>query len=537
MVENRELYSTLNLGPDADEAQIRASYLKISRLLHPDKQSAANKQMAEKAFSRLRHSKNTLLDKTKKYIYDKFGLEGIELIERRKHIAQFDVSNNKEIEKLDNKIQSLMYKARHHRYLTEVNHRSNITLNLSCADYLDSTSDFASSRWHKKLTDESFVLSELIKLNLTSRLTGDLGFLLYTSDAGCLSAITPKLSYSFGSGYVLSSAFQIGNHFHASVSLGKSFQGVAVSTQFDVSSSGIVPKLALAKAINEQVNVKFNLSGGENQACAVSITNNRSKNSKIQYKIDSSKKNFSASVHFSHELYDKVYFKLGASVLAEDLENKRKQVVRILPSFGLAVCFNKSSSASYTVEPSSQGIQLVSKFRNGETEIKVPLRLSNFASLQKFVFCSGIVVGLALWTYLLHKVLRPGKLFDKRTKQEILAKDALEDHKAHNATIREPASFIRIRERQRNGLIILYAVYGIFDEKLEATTAHCIDVTDALQLQVEDSRLYLTAKSKSTISGFYKVAEESASRLYIKYSFADVVSEKILQDTEILVLP
>ena len=86
---DREYYRLLNVSRNSTPEDIRYNYLKLSKTLHPDKQKAKHKQAAEEIFSKINHSKEVLLNPTLKYVYDKFGENGLNAISSEKEFYSF----------------------------------------------------------------------------------------------------------------------------------------------------------------------------------------------------------------------------------------------------------------------------------------------------------------------------------------------------------------------------------------------------------------------------------------------------------------
>lgn len=57
----------------------------------------------------------------------------------------------------------------------------------------------------------SFQLQELVKLDLSSRLTGDLGYLIYTKGELGVGTLCPRVACALGNGYVGQIALQAGD--------------------------------------------------------------------------------------------------------------------------------------------------------------------------------------------------------------------------------------------------------------------------------------------------------------------------------------
>lgn len=75
-VQSDDFYEILGVARDADEAQIKKAYRKLAIKWHPDK-NPDNKESAEAIFKKVAEAYETLSDKSKRSIYDKYGKEGL----------------------------------------------------------------------------------------------------------------------------------------------------------------------------------------------------------------------------------------------------------------------------------------------------------------------------------------------------------------------------------------------------------------------------------------------------------------------------
>lgn len=78
MVKDTKLYDLLNVTPTANDNEIRKAYYKLAKIHHPDK--AQDKDEAEKAeekFKEIKFAYEILTDKSKREVYDRYGLEGL----------------------------------------------------------------------------------------------------------------------------------------------------------------------------------------------------------------------------------------------------------------------------------------------------------------------------------------------------------------------------------------------------------------------------------------------------------------------------
>ena len=66
----------LNVTPNATENEIRKAYYKLAKIHHPDKLQDKDEQ-AEEKFKEIKFAYEVLTDKSKREVYDRYGLEGL----------------------------------------------------------------------------------------------------------------------------------------------------------------------------------------------------------------------------------------------------------------------------------------------------------------------------------------------------------------------------------------------------------------------------------------------------------------------------
>jgi DnaJ family protein A protein 2 len=77
MPNNTKLYDLLEISPTASDNEIRKAYYRLAKLNHPDKLQEGDKEAAEEKFKEIKFAYEVLSDKSKREIYDKYGLEGL----------------------------------------------------------------------------------------------------------------------------------------------------------------------------------------------------------------------------------------------------------------------------------------------------------------------------------------------------------------------------------------------------------------------------------------------------------------------------
>lgn len=76
MPKDTKLYDLLNVTPTATENEIRKAYYKLAKIHHPDKLQDKDEQ-AEEKFKEIKFAYEVLTDKSKREVYDRYGLEGL----------------------------------------------------------------------------------------------------------------------------------------------------------------------------------------------------------------------------------------------------------------------------------------------------------------------------------------------------------------------------------------------------------------------------------------------------------------------------
>ena len=77
----RDYYEVLGVARDADEAQIKKSFRRLARELHPDVN--AHDPEAEAKFKEAAEAYEVLSDSERRQTYDRFGHEGLRLMMNR----------------------------------------------------------------------------------------------------------------------------------------------------------------------------------------------------------------------------------------------------------------------------------------------------------------------------------------------------------------------------------------------------------------------------------------------------------------------
>lgn len=75
-------FEILQISEEATNDEIRERYLFMSKTFHPDKQPLENWTTTKKYFEKVDKAYKSISTGLRKYIYFRFGIEGIDLIEK-----------------------------------------------------------------------------------------------------------------------------------------------------------------------------------------------------------------------------------------------------------------------------------------------------------------------------------------------------------------------------------------------------------------------------------------------------------------------
>ena len=375
-----------------------------------------------------------------------------------------------------------------------------------------------------------------MKLNLTSRLAGDLGIYVYTSNGGCAALLIPRISWSFGAGFITQLAFQLGDRYSATVSCSKSIGNNSVTVYAVANEEEITPILSISRALSQSTTCRLDIAGGERQACEANITKVFGSRKKVNGGVKITEGTCDLSARYSYRLNSHVYLKASETIT---VKNYKKEIGVISnPQVGISLRFRSSLRVGYFVEPGPTDLRFIVKLKNAGFGLKIPVSVTRIISKKNIGICCAVAIGASIASYYLYKIItQSSKALDKNTGKAFLLAEKRQDHCDFVSSIQDRVIKIRDDEEATNGLVILKGLYGNVNRRDEEIEGDVIDVTDVLQLLVDKSRLCIPAKSKEKISGFFNPCERIAPVLYIKYKFANTIVEVIAKDKEPVLIP
>ena len=216
-------YSLLNVSPGATATEIKDNYQRLSLVLHPDKQPERYREQATQQFTRLEEAKDVLLDPAKRFAYDHYGEAGLVILhQNRSKFANesWELANPVDRRLFNEKIRRLIKHSNEQYVRSELNPRTDLSLSMSMADYIDSSGEEP-----MELRPNSVQLQEMVRVNFTPRLAGDIGFMVYTKGNLGVTVLTPRLYWSISNGLNAQVAAQVGDkNSSCTVALYKSYQ-------------------------------------------------------------------------------------------------------------------------------------------------------------------------------------------------------------------------------------------------------------------------------------------------------------------------
>lgn len=375
-------------------------------------------------------------------------------------------------------------------------------------------------------------MQEQVKLNLSARLGGDLGIYVYTSASGSAGILIPRISWTFGSGYMTQLAFQLGDKFLTTVSCTKNIGNMGITVNAAIGNSNITPSVSISRALSPSTTCRVDLGGGEQQSCDFHIEKKYSKRSKVEVDIGITEEKCDVSIGFAYKLTEMVKMKAREMIILKDFNGEMSVMSK--PEFGISMKFKNNLTAGYFCETGPSDLKFLVKLKKNGFIIKVPISISKIISLKTIGICCGLVLSSCFLTYYLHKLVTYNPHALHKSKKFIIA-EKKQDHIDYIVSIQDRAIEIRNEEINSNGLIILKSLYG--NVGIPEENPEVIDVTLVIQVLVENSKLFLPAQSKEEISGFFNPCDKKSPMLYIKYKFAGVLKEVTFQDTQPVLLP
>lgn len=362
-----------------------------------------------------------------------------------------------------------------------------------------------------------FRLQQLSRFDLHSRLSADLGFLVYTRNGLHLTRILPRILLNLQPHCDLE--FTCGmDTMYAGVH--KDIRGFQVGTYAGIVNNSWLFEFRVKKTMQNGIHTGLQVRPNGDLSVKVS---KKTQNGKIS--VSCLNKHFYTlgCVNFTKEICDSTSILIGAEAKKKEEISLHKGIV------GIKLSLSELTSIIYSFESFSTFSVLRVAIKRGGLHISLPLKVEKIPTL---IGC--VAVGyLALLTKRLYNYfVKP-----IRNNEELEKKQAVQDY---ILMITQRTQEMIQEETSKNGLVILKSYYGnrenivkiVSDPLLEF--ADVIDTTIPLNFLVDRSCLKVPSGTKSSLQGFYKVSESPF--LYIHYSLYQNEHSLFIKDTDSLLI-
>uniref|UniRef100_U5EWB7 Putative molecular chaperone dnaj superfamily n=1 Tax=Corethrella appendiculata TaxID=1370023 RepID=U5EWB7_9DIPT len=539
-----DYYTFLNLSKDASSEEINTAYRNFSRIYHPDKHTdVSQKQKAEILFNRVKKAYEVLSDPHQRAIYDNLGkkgleIEGWEIVHKTKTPAEI----REEYERLA--------KEREERRLQQkTNPRGNITVQINATDIFSSYEDEFNEKVFPTIEVSGMSMSQSIEAPLTRTDTGTLSGNLNLSNGVGSGGFTFsgrrlvnkgwfEVDAGAGNGPVLGikSARNLSNRIFCN-------GGVTVNYRQHTILPGLVGTLAVQLDRHTVGYLTYN-AGIQSSMSTV-----------VEHNDEKQHYNINATLGIPHCYISAVYIRKFV-----EQEMKLRLAVKAgtfgyTGEYGVEKKVSKYSSVVATVSIGvPTGVILKIKIIRSSQTYLFPIHLSE-EIIPAAIFYSTVTPLIAY--FVIKKIIiEPMNAEQKqrnidKVKEQNKVRLAEKRKEAESAISLMSALYKRIlgEEQKKNGLIIIRAFYGKFDNDDDASAViedemgflennpNIIDVKIPLQCLTKDSCLILQSSSKYELPGFYDTCVGEEKHLKIDYRYQNSSYSIIVNDKDSVRLP
>eukprot|EP01135_Chromosphaera_perkinsii_P009513 Nk52_evm3s1779 gene=Nk52_evmTU3s1779 len=538
-----DYYSLLNVDRDASEDEIKAAYRRMCITYHPDKhQDSENKEAAEDVFNRLHTAYAVLSDSTRRGIYDIYGEKGLNAgWELGPHLST--------AEDIKAEYERLKIRREEMRVQQRTNAKGSISVHINAQQVFNPYDKYigASSFWPPRIEIGQMTISQSIDAPISDRDSFTFGGVLMSQNGNgggnvsvvyrrqVSSASNIEIDAGLGSGMYMS--------LKGTTTLSKhSFLTCAATVQD--SDSGGTEDGSLGKGIS--VLLARQLSSSTMGYLTWKAGLDSCMNASIVYNTENMTISGTAQLGVPRTY-------LAGAIVRSVGSDARVRVNGKLGTVGIVLEYgaDKKVSSLNRVAASVSvgvpvGVQLKLKLtRVGQTYI-FPISISPKPEFGTCIYTTVVPIALVALVYkfmvLPWKLRRKQEEIDSlREKNKTLTEMKRNEAKAAVRLMKETLERKIAAEEQRNGLIIVQALYGNLSAGgrpgRNINQATVIDVTIPIQCLVKDSKLQLHPTSKAGLVGFFDPCLGESKQLMVKYKFRGKMHEVVVEDEEALAAP
>ncbi|KAL3280890.1 hypothetical protein HHI36_004117 [Cryptolaemus montrouzieri] len=539
----RRLLCILNISREASKEEINNAYRRLSRVYHPDKHLDAElKNKAEILFNKTKKAYEVLSDPHRRAIYDSLGVKGLEtegweIVQRLKTPAEIRAEYEQLAEERAERLKQ-----------QRTNPTGNVTIAVNATDLFNPYGDLSLDEEYQEdfslpnIEVSSMQFSQSIDFPLTQKDTCTLSGQLQTQNGIGGGGINCSWRHIFSHRSWAEVEMTAGNgpalSFRGFRTLTKRFF-LNGGTVLQFTPEGIRPGImsTLAMQIDKHSVGYLTYHGGIRSLVSTSIV----RDTEFNY--------FNLAIQLGVP-HSHITFNYTRKMMNQEL--KLKLLIKVgtfggMVEYGAEKKVSKHSNLSFAVVVGlPTGVKLKIRLTRASQVYNFPIHLCEEIMPSPVFYAT--IVPIVVYTVVKKGLVEPFLKEQKarkveKQKQTNLNKLLERKKEAQSAQELMMATYSRIKgeEENKNGLIILKAIYGklITDRNVPAdeSSHEVLDVTIPVQCLVKDSKMVLHENTKSQLPGFFDPAIGEDKLLHIVYSYRQQPHEVTIQDDDSLRLP
>ncbi|KAL4221592.1 DnaJ (Hsp40) [Mactra antiquata] len=544
-----DYYSLLNVSREATKSEIDQAYKRLCRIYHPDKHfDPVKKKNAGILFAKLKRAHEVLSDEHKRVLYNLYGEKGLESYKMEV------VTRTKTPAEIIAEYERFQAEAEERRLQQATNPRSYTEIAINATDIFEPYPyDEEEEEYVRRIPTVEITGMKVqvgVQCPLTQRDTCDVVVDSSSSMGTHVLMTSWERRVSHNTSFKIGTLFgaQNGLTFQYSRQLAKNFWcNVHTKLSYDVSDEYLrVGSLSLGSDVSYRFDkhwvgrMHWNVIKPTNISTVISYESER-QSGRLQlvlgllnrYIVTSYTRRFE-----EHHISTTLAVKVG--------KFHPSAPIGVIVKYGIQKKITDFSHLGATINVGyPSGVQLQIKSTRGHHVFTIPINLSEELVPSAVLYGTFIplvtyfaVKKLIVDPYILNR--KEKNLEKKRQEHKEKLSEKRRQAEALLELMKETIDRIIANEENRNGLIIISALYGKLSSQQETITQNedCIDVTLPIQALVDDSTLITPDNTtKCDIPGIYDPCVGEDKRLYIKYKFRRRIHHTVVKDLERIRIP
>eukprot|EP00297_Palpitomonas_bilix_P003723 CAMPEP_0113883148 /NCGR_PEP_ID=MMETSP0780_2-20120614/9400_1 /TAXON_ID=652834 /ORGANISM="Palpitomonas bilix" /LENGTH=605 /DNA_ID=CAMNT_0000870343 /DNA_START=95 /DNA_END=1912 /DNA_ORIENTATION=+ /assembly_acc=CAM_ASM_000599 len=558
-----ELYSILNLPRNASDQDIRAAFKRLSLVYHPDRHSHSSEmqEMARERFTALQKAYEVLSDPIKRAQYDEEDNPDAEF----KQLGPVRLTPDE--------MRDRLRKAR----MMEMQKESDLRVGHRSVSMFMMNVGKVAQRWRPVI--DRFIIDHNTTLPFSEKDKLILHPSMAIDGARGMTSLAIEYERSLSPRSQLGIEYAIGANPSQEITLSRVLSSTStMEACLSMNSGGPSFKTSFNKSISKRFlyNLEWEVRPGMSSAVSAGITSN-AENHQVSVEVGLEGASISAKATAKKKLSDITtaigIFRLGAMDLLGVEMGAQRRLTR-----------NSSIQVSFSLSL-VQGATVKILIQRGAHSFVFPLVISQRLSLRSVLFTAFVpsIISMGVKTLVLEPLRKrhERRRIEREKEMEVDHIEKLRENARDDLVLLTPVVKRKVDaevEKGERGLIIILAVYGNLSEfdadkyvpppntRMNFTSAAArssdhlveaghteaqatstiaelgldsdyINVTTAVQYQVENSRLLLYATSKSGLPGFCDPCPGQVKHLFIKYLYNGKVMKMKVGESDSVHLP